>query len=149
MRQCSIKTDRCHMTHSLKKTSFLTEIRNSRAVVIREHAVTKDRVGYLRMSDHIHLNESSLKVTLFRCIRLEHVKQEGSGLWDHILRSEHVDDLRLHFGQRVTVCLVSIYSPFHLRRRRKSRRGGFGRTFSRSINGPDALLNNCPANSAP
>jgi hypothetical protein len=78
--------------YPLHKASFFSEIGDPRPIVMRKHLITQNRISDLRSIDQVHLQQPSLKSTLFRLVILERIEEEGSSLLNHVLRHEDIDD---------------------------------------------------------
>ncbi|GKT40436.1 uncharacterized protein ColSpa_00617 [Colletotrichum spaethianum] len=86
----------------LGQASLFTESRNASLVEVGEHVVSKNGIGNLGRIHQVHLEETSLKVTLVRSVVLERIQEEGSCLLDHALGLENVDD-SLNVNQRTAL----------------------------------------------
>jgi hypothetical protein len=78
--------------YPLHETSLFSEIRDPRPVVMRKHLITQNSISDLRSIDQVHLQQPSLKSSLFRLVILERIEEEGSSLLNHVLRHENIDD---------------------------------------------------------
>jgi hypothetical protein len=87
------------IAHSLNESSLFSEIRNPRPIVMRKHLITQNRISDLRSINQVHLQQPSLKSSLFRLVVLERIEEEGSSLLNHVLRHEDIDD-SLQIDQR-------------------------------------------------
>ena len=82
-----------NITYALQKAGLLAKVSNTGTIVVREHLIAEDGVRDLRCVHQIHLEETSLKVTLLRLVLLESVKKERGRRLDHVLRHKDVDNL--------------------------------------------------------
>lgn len=82
----------------LQEPSLLAELRDVRAVVVREHVVAENGVGDLGRRHQVHLEQARLQVALGGPVVFEGVEQEGCALLHHVLFHENVDDL-VNVGQ--------------------------------------------------
>ena len=64
------------MTYALEKAGLLAQVRDARAVVMREHLVAKNSVRNLRRVQQVHLEQPRLQVTLLRLVLLQSVEEE-------------------------------------------------------------------------
>lgn len=72
---------------------------------MRKHLIAEDSIGNLRCIHEIHLQQSSLQMSLFRVIVLERLQQEARSLLRHVLTREDVRD-PLEVDERSTLVLV-------------------------------------------
>lgn len=94
---------------SLIETGLLTQLCDSRSIVMREHVVTKDSVGDLRSINKIHLKEASLQVALLRLVVLESIEKERGGRLDLALGLEDVDNT-FNINQRTSLMVCQLSS---------------------------------------
>ena len=59
---------------------------------MREHFVSENSIRDLRGIQEIHLKQSSLLSTLVRSVILQGIEKKSSGLLNHVLSKEHIDD---------------------------------------------------------
>ncbi len=77
---------------ALQETGLLAKVGNARTIVVSEHLVAEDGIGDLRSVDQVHLEQTSLKVSLLGLVVLECVEEERGSLLDHVLAHEDVSD---------------------------------------------------------
>jgi hypothetical protein len=78
---------------------------------MRKHLVTQNGISDLRSIDQIHLQQPSLKSTLFRLVILERIEEEGSSLLNHVLGHEDIDD-SLQIDQRTGFIIDELTCEF-------------------------------------
>jgi hypothetical protein len=61
-------------TYALQESGSLAKIGNPWAIIMREHLVTKDRVGNLRSVKEVHFQETRLEVSLLGLVILQSVQ---------------------------------------------------------------------------
>mmetsp|Transcript_11422 Transcript_11422/g.47893 ORF Transcript_11422/g.47893 Transcript_11422/m.47893 type:complete len:289 (+) Transcript_11422:3092-3958(+) len=72
------------------QASLLAELRDARAVVMRQLALAENRVGDVRERHQVDLQHLRLHASLLFVVLLEHVQQKTGGLADHVPLQEQV-----------------------------------------------------------
>ena len=80
-------------TNPLQQASFLAKVSDTRTVVVGKHFVAKDSIRHLGRVHQVHLEETSLKMTLFGLVLLERIKKERRRGLDHVLGHEDINHL--------------------------------------------------------
>jgi hypothetical protein len=99
MPTCQLTACRDKVAYPLNEPSLFSEVRDPRPIVMGKHLVTQNRISDLRSIDQVHLQQPSLKSSLFGLVILERIEEEGSSLLNHVLRHEDIDD-SLQIDQR-------------------------------------------------
>lgn len=81
------------ITYPLQEASLFTKVGDTRAIVMREHLVTEDRISDLRRMQQVHFQQACLEVSLFWLVVLQSVEEERRRRLYHILRHEYVNHL--------------------------------------------------------
>jgi hypothetical protein len=81
------------VTYPLHKACLLTEIGDSRSIVVGEHFISENGVRDLGSVHQVHFQQSGLKTSLLGLILLERIQEEGCRLLNQVLGHEDVDNL--------------------------------------------------------
>lgn len=82
---------------TLQQPGFLAELTDGRLIVVVEHAISEDGVGHLRCRKQVHLEQSSLEVSIFGSVSLEDFEKEGCALLDCLHLHKAVNDLNRRY----------------------------------------------------
>jgi hypothetical protein len=99
------------IAYPLNEPRLFSEVGNPRPIIMRKHLITQNRISDLRSIDQVHLQQSSLKSSLFRLVLLERIEEEGSSLLNHVLRHEDIDD-SLQIDQRTGFIIYELTCEF-------------------------------------
>jgi hypothetical protein len=78
---------------------------------MREHVVAKNSVSNLGGINQVHLQETSLQMTLLWSILLKSIQQESSSRLNHALRLENIDHA-IDVDQRATLVVCELSANF-------------------------------------